>query len=105
MGKGGGDGENRRDISLTGHWASDVIKTLYSTISRQNKYYLMGEGRVPQECEGGREGPSLCGVLQRGGLKWPNILGGGGLSQSGLPHSWGCMGRDGIRKKEVRIGG
>lgn len=65
-------------MSLTGRWASDVIKTLPSTISRQNKYYFMGEGRVRQECEGGREGSSLAviGVLQRGGSKWPNMLGG-----------------------------
>lgn len=47
---------------------------------------------MPQECEGGREGPSLAviGVLQRGGSKWPNML--GGLSQSRPPHSWDCMG-------------
>ncbi|XP_041617315.1 uncharacterized protein LOC121494681 [Vulpes lagopus] len=97
LGKGGGDGENKRDIGLTdiaGSWASDVIKTLPSTISRQNEYYFMREEKVSQECEGGSEGPSLAviGMLQRRGSKWPNVREGGCHRVAPPPHSWDSMG-------------
>lgn len=47
------EGENKRDsslIAIAGRGASDGIKTLPSTRSRQNKYYCMGDGRRSQEC-------------------------------------------------------